>query len=432
MAGDRLGEARGAAVGQVVAGHGGDHREAEAHPLDGLGDPLGLAGVERLGVPGVDQAEPARPGAALAVDHEGGRAVLAPALVDVRAAGLLAHGDEAEVAHRVLEPEVGGVGAERRAQPVGLARGDLEPSVTPAWARRPLQPDGDPVAGRTGRLHGPTRRRDRLAGALAAAERRQVVGPVAPHDVAPVDGRLAVAPAAPQRRGPRRHRVGDVAQADVDPLVGQRGHPLVGDPARHDVAPVAHVGRHVEGEPVHGPAPGEAHADGRDLARVVAVGVDPDARVLAQPAGPGQADVGQRVDEELFDRAHVGDGVGQPVLPAAPLGRKRHDRVADELARPVVGDVATPVGAHQVGPDVGGWHEDVAHVGPHAQRVDVRVLEQQQVIVGRAGVKGPLQGPRLAVGHLAEPPRAERHGAEPRVGWLTPARPPSRGSRGSP
>ena len=41
---------------------------------------------------------------------------------------------------------------------------------------------------------------------------------------------------------------------------------------------------------------------GRDLPRVLAVGVDPDAGVAAEAAAAGQAEVGQRVDEHLLDR----------------------------------------------------------------------------------------------------------------------------------
>ena len=52
----------------------------------------------------------------------------------------------------------------------------------------------------------------------------------------------------------------------------------------------------------------------------LALGVDPDAGVLAQPAAAGQAEVGQRVDQHLLDRPHVGDGVGQPAEPVPRLG----------------------------------------------------------------------------------------------------------------
>ena len=123
---DGGGEAARTAVGQVVAGHAGDHGVGQAHPLHGVGHPLGLAGVERQGMAGVDLAEPAGPGAPRAVDHEGGGPV-GPALVDVRAAGLLAHRDQVEVAEVVLEPEVVVAHAGLDPQPGRLARGQRAP-----------------------------------------------------------------------------------------------------------------------------------------------------------------------------------------------------------------------------------------------------------------------------------------------------------------
>ena len=56
----------------------------------------GSPGIGGPRLAGVDQAEPAGPGAAVAVDHEGGRAV-GPALEDVRAAGFLAHRHQVEL-----------------------------------------------------------------------------------------------------------------------------------------------------------------------------------------------------------------------------------------------------------------------------------------------------------------------------------------------
>jgi hypothetical protein len=143
---DRRRERGGAPVGQVVARHGGDDGEAEPHPLDRLGDPLGLGGVERLGVAGVDEAEPAGPGAALAVDHERGRAI-GPALEDVGAAGLFADGDQAQVAHGVLQAQVARRRAEPRLQPVGLAGGDLQSVGHSRLRQAPPQPDRHPPAG---------------------------------------------------------------------------------------------------------------------------------------------------------------------------------------------------------------------------------------------------------------------------------------------
>ncbi|GAA3305919.1 hypothetical protein GCM10020295_60870 [Streptomyces cinereospinus] len=98
---DGLGVQPGAAVGQVVAGDAGDGGVVQVHGDHGLADPAGLVAVERLGPAGVDLAEVAAPGALVAADEEGGLAVL-PALVDVRAAGLLADRVQALALHEVL------------------------------------------------------------------------------------------------------------------------------------------------------------------------------------------------------------------------------------------------------------------------------------------------------------------------------------------
>ena len=96
---DGLGEDPRAAVGQVVARDAGDHDVLEAQRADRLGDPARLVVVEPGGPAGLDRAEPARPGAGVAEDHDRGRA-LVPALPDVRAAGLLADRVERQAAEQ--------------------------------------------------------------------------------------------------------------------------------------------------------------------------------------------------------------------------------------------------------------------------------------------------------------------------------------------
>ena len=81
------------------------------------GHPVGLVGRQREGVARVDLAEAARPRAAFAVDHEGRRAV-GPALVDVRAPRLLAHGDEPEIVDGRPEPAVALADAARAPVPI--------------------------------------------------------------------------------------------------------------------------------------------------------------------------------------------------------------------------------------------------------------------------------------------------------------------------
>ena len=145
---DDGGELGGAAVGQVVAGDRGDDGEAQAHALDGLGHPLGLHRVGGQRVPGVHQAEAARPGAALAVDHEGGGAV-GPALRQVRAARLLAHRDEVEVAHRLADRDDVVGEPQRCPHPLGLAAADVEALGDAGLARagRPASVCRRPLAG---------------------------------------------------------------------------------------------------------------------------------------------------------------------------------------------------------------------------------------------------------------------------------------------
>jgi hypothetical protein len=82
------------AVGQVVARDSGYRRVAQAHRGDRLGHPARLVGVELGRLAGVDLAEVTPPGALVAADQERRLAVF-PTLVDVRAAGLLAHGVQA-------------------------------------------------------------------------------------------------------------------------------------------------------------------------------------------------------------------------------------------------------------------------------------------------------------------------------------------------
>ena len=148
----------------------------------------------------------------------------------------------------------------------------------------------------------------------------------------------------------------------------------------------------------------ELHADGRDLAGRVRARCDPHARVLVEAADVAQPERDEGIDHQLLDLAHVRHGVGHAAAALAGYGA---DRVADELARPVVGDVAPAVGADEVGADVGGRDEHVAEVGAHAERVYVGVLEQQEVVVGAALEQRPLQVVGLGVGNGAEPADAE-------------------------
>ncbi len=116
---DGLREMLGAAVGEVVAIHRGDHEMGEPQLEGRFGDVLRLIGVERAGHAGLDVAERAGAGAGVAHDHEG-RVLLVPALADIRTARLLAHRDEAVFLDDVAGIGIAARGRRANANPVRL------------------------------------------------------------------------------------------------------------------------------------------------------------------------------------------------------------------------------------------------------------------------------------------------------------------------
>ena len=123
------------------------------------------------------------------------------------------------------------------------------------------------------------------------------------------------------------------------------------------------------------------------------VGVDPHARVLGEPAGV-DAEGGERVDDDLLDVADVAGGV--------ELVGDGEDRIADELAGPVVRDVAAAADGDELGADVGGFAAQVVvEVRARPVREHVRVLEQQQMLLVRPREQRLLDRQRLAVGHAS-------------------------------
>src|SRR5690606_10343254 len=117
---DLLGVQPRAGVRQIVSGDAGDRGVAQAHPGDALGDPSRFVGVVCGGLPGVDLAEVAAPCALRAADEEGRLAVL-PALVDVGAAGLLAHGVQILLLHEGVQGLVFRPHLRLGADPLGLS-----------------------------------------------------------------------------------------------------------------------------------------------------------------------------------------------------------------------------------------------------------------------------------------------------------------------
>ncbi len=153
----------------------------------------------------------------------------------------------------------------------------------------------------------------------------------------------------------------------------QRRDAGIGDAARHEGVEEAQVGVAVQGEAVQRHAARDPDADRGDLAVGAAVvGGDPGAAAALDPGGD-DAELGAHVDQHALHAAHVGDdvdGIGQP-----------HDRVADELSRPVPGDLAAAVDIDDRDA-VGG---PFPGLGALARGVDGRVFEQQHG-VGRAAV----------------------------------------------
>ncbi len=190
-------------VGQVVARHHRYHRVVQSHLRNGGGHPLGLVCRRWCRLVGIDQAEAARASAPLAEHHEGGCAI-APAVAEVGAPCLLAHGAQSVALHRLPERQHTWAVHHLGSQPFRFTGGDGQPcdhssllqpcrSACKRWRHAT-----DAMV--SGTAHSRT-------GPSTARERREVVGPQLPCDVLTFD--LAT---RPQLRG----SAGD----DVD----DRGH----------------------------------------------------------------------------------------------------------------------------------------------------------------------------------------------------------------
>ena len=271
--------APGAPVGQVVAGDAGDHGVAQAHRAPPpRATRSGSSGDERQRVAGVDLAEAAGPGAALAVDHERRRAV-GPALVDVRAARLLAHRHQAEVVDGRAELAVALADAHRHAHPRGLALRDVEAvlgrhaGLAQAAQQRALARAAHVRCGACGPRHdvGALGRRPSPNTATARATNASTTSSMDDVD--------ALRRAARSRRG-RRCRTARCGRTWRGRSVTLSATPCSGAPAPRTDA--------------HGP-----HADGGDLARA-----GPPPRRPTRPGtrrslgAAGQAEVGQRLDHD--------------------------------------------------------------------------------------------------------------------------------------
>ena len=104
---------------QIVARDGRDHDVLEPHPAHGFGDALRLVVFQREGFGRGHRAKPAGARAAVARDHERGRA-LAPAFPAVGALGGFADGVQPQVGHERLGREEHRVARQPDLDPVGL------------------------------------------------------------------------------------------------------------------------------------------------------------------------------------------------------------------------------------------------------------------------------------------------------------------------
>jgi hypothetical protein len=102
---NRLGKDEGAAVGEIVAVNRGHDRVLQAQARDRLGDSRRFGRIQFVRPAVGHGAICASPRTYIAEDHERRRTVM-PALTDVGAVRVLAHGVEFEIAHDSLEPDV--------------------------------------------------------------------------------------------------------------------------------------------------------------------------------------------------------------------------------------------------------------------------------------------------------------------------------------
>ena len=204
----------------------------------------------------------------------------------------------------------------------------------------------------------------------------------------------AVAPQPSRAAGDDRR---DLFEGRGHTLFRQRRDRLVGNAARHDVlAHEAHVGVDVEREPVHRATPCQPHSDGADLPRLRAVDTDPHAGMLGKAADACHAQLLERSHDQPLDR---GDVIARP-----HRVRYTDDRIPHQLPRPVVRHVAAPLHRHELRAHRGRVDEDVGReVGAWSVGEDVRVLEQQEVILTTVFEQGRLDVERLPIRNASQP-----------------------------
>ena len=94
--------------------------------------------------------------------------------------------------------------------------------------------------------------------------------------------------------------------------------------------------------------------------------------------------VAESLDHDLLHGVHV-------LRDRATAHRYVDDRIADELTGSVVRDVAAPIRAHERRANALGVDEHMLGTGAHAERVHVRVLEEEQPRLSPSPVQLVLQ-----------------------------------------
>src|SRR5690606_14962634 len=303
--GDAVDEMLGPAITQVVAVDAGHHHVAQAHVGDGFGQPARLVRVRRLGPAVGDVAEAAAAGADLAEDHERGGAV-AEALVDVRAAGVFAHRDQAVLAQLGLELLDRVAGRDADPDPRRLAQhwriGELHRRTVDLFAGNLLHAWHEWTRlDRDGRIAADNRERDGLGGGVGHG-----------HPVRPgwrpgtwLSGRRQHRwrrgfDGQPELRGEVSDQRGfDRVEARRAAQVYHRGHGQPGVAAGVDPLERRQVHVDVEGQSVEGATAPHADAERGDLGAG-----DINARCTVAPDRL-DVPVGQGVDDRLLDPADV-------------------------------------------------------------------------------------------------------------------------------
>ena len=179
----------------------------------------------------------------------------------------------------------------------------------------------------------------------------------------------------------------------------KRCDPAISDSTRNDQAEVLEVRGDVQSEAVARHPSRDPDADGRKL--FVA---DPRAG-QSLDAPRFDPEIGGRLDQHFLEVADV-------AVHVAAIGFQIEDRIANELPRTVIGDVAAAAGFMDVDAarsELIGRGEYVRPpaVAANAEREDVRMLEKDQQIADAAslalGDQRPLQRKRVGVGNAAKP-----------------------------